>query len=76
MKGKVGLGIGRDPGALRPLRVAADHCEKRFFWVHCLGALFGCPLQGWWRRRRLSCRPLRLELLITTINTWIHGAAF
>ena len=36
-------GIGRDPGALRPLRVAADRCEKRFLG----GALFGCPLQGW-----------------------------
>ena len=30
-------GIGWDPGALRPLRVAADRCGKRFL----LGALFG-----------------------------------
>jgi hypothetical protein len=33
-------GIGRDPGTLRPLIVAADRCEKRF-----CRALFGCAAE-------------------------------
>jgi hypothetical protein len=49
-------GIGWDPGALRPLTEGRCGSLRKTIFGNpiYLGALCGCPLQGWWRQRRLS----------------------